>query len=55
MKELAFQWKRLRVCWLCWRILRHWPWSDISDAEWREQLEYSTAREAFMEGWVYDR
>jgi hypothetical protein len=51
MREILFQWKRLRVCLLCLWYLRHWPWGDISDKEWRDQLEFETARSAFLEGW----
>jgi hypothetical protein len=47
----AFYWKRLRVCVLCWWYLRHWPWGDLSTAEWRFQLHGETARSAFLEGW----
>lgn len=49
--ECAFQWKRLRVCLLCWWYLRHWPWGDLSTAEWKFQLAGETARSAFLEGW----
>ncbi len=49
--EAHFRWKRLRVCLLCWWHLRHWPMNDLTDAEWRFQLDGATAREAFMEGW----
>ncbi|MCE5292957.1 MAG: hypothetical protein LLG14_27490 [Nocardiaceae bacterium] len=49
--EAAFQWKRLRVCLLCWWYLRHWPWGDLSTAEWRFQLDGETSRSAFLEGW----
>ena len=54
MSEIAFQWKRLRVCVLCLWYLRHWPMGDISSAEWREQLDGETARDAFIEGWCRD-
>ncbi len=46
-----FLW-RLHVCLLCWRHLRHWPWSDISVAEWRESFDTGESpRETFLEGW----
>ncbi len=51
MSELAFKLKRLWVCLLCLRYLRHWPMRDLSDAEWRFQLDGQTARDAFLEGW----
>ena len=49
--DLAFRWKRFRVCLLSLWYLRHWPMNDLSDAEWRFQLDGMTAREAFCEGW----
>ena len=47
----GFYCKRLWVCVLCFWYLRHWPWSDLSTAEWRFQLAGETARDAFLEGW----
>ena len=49
--NMAFYWKRLRVCLLCLWYLRHWPMSDLSTAEWRLQLLDMTASDAFFEGW----
>lgn len=44
-------WK-LRVCLYCYWYLRHWPASDISDAEWREYFNADeTAWDTFIEGW----
>jgi len=54
MWELAFQFKRLRVCLLSLWYLRHWPMNDLSTAEWRFQLDGETARSAFLEGWCRD-
>ena len=50
----AFYAKRVWVCVLCLWYLRHWPWGDLSTAEWRFQLAGETARDAFMEGWCRD-
>lgn len=52
--DMEFRWKRLRVCLLCWRYLNHWPMNDLSEGEWRWQLEDQTARGAFLEGWCRD-
>ena len=49
--EARFRWKRLRVCLLCLWHLRHWPMNDLTDTEWRFQLDGATAWEAFLEGW----
>lgn len=49
--NIVFHLKRLQVCLLCLWYLRHWPMNDISDVEWREQLDGETARSAFLEGW----
>ena len=54
ISEGAFRWKRFRVCLLCYWHLRHWPMDDLSDAEWRFQIEGQTAYEAFLEGWCRD-
>lgn len=51
---LAFHLKRLHVCLLSLWYLRHWPMNDLSAAEWREQLDGETARDAFLEGWCRD-
>ena len=50
-ETIVFRSKRLRVCLLCLWYMRHWPMNDISEAEWREQLEGETAWSAFLEGW----
>lgn len=47
----GFYLKRFYVCLMCWWYLRHWPWGDLSTAEWRFQLAGETARDAFHEGW----
>lgn len=47
----GFYLKRLHVCLLCLWHLRHWPWGDLSTAEWRFQLAGETAWDAFVEGW----
>ena len=52
--DIGFRWKRLRVCLLCYWYLRHWPMSDLSEAEWRYQLAGETARSAFLYGWGCD-
>ena len=52
--DMGFHWKRLRVCLLCYWYLRHWPMNDLSEAEWRFQLDGETARSAFLEGWCRD-
>ena len=49
--DAAFYWKRFRVCVLCYWYLRHWPWGDLSTAEWRFTLDGEAARSAFIEGW----
>ena len=49
--EARFRWKRLQVCLWCWLHLGHWPINDLTDAEWRSQLDGVTAYEAFVEGW----
>ncbi len=52
MSAGRYVWWRLRVCLLCWWYLRHWPWGDISDAEWREGFDAGESpRENFLEGW----
>ena len=52
--ESRFRTKRLQVCVLCLWYLRHWPMSDLSEAEWRWQLDGATAWDAFLEGWCRD-